>query len=420
MRVLHITPQQAQPLDALPQAAPETGFYWVSCTRAQLEAQLPQVQAMLGRVGGAPLVDLHVSDLLNPQLPSNYDYTSAYDILVFRRLATAHLPPLTAVGKAAPAAAPTTAAPAAAVSTAAAPLIPPISVQPAAADGKPAQAAPASHRPAHHSTGSAGSRDTAVLQRVETQPVGFALYDKVLLSVHPDECFLRESFWQRLESGSVKSDGRTSNTKMPVEPADLMLRMVNTMVDGYLDLRRSLTRQIDHWQLALLRPNKRFTSWNSVLDVRLALHQLDEICEDQRASVQDWTEALEGWPPESTPARQHERELLRVRSRDVLEHIERVTHHIHRMEQSAETAVQMHFSAQSNRANDIMRTLTTVTAIFLPLNLIAGIFGMNFEFIPLVHKKDGFIWALISMLVISVLLIAYFWRRRYLESEDKE
>ena len=259
-----------------------------------------------------------------------------------------------------------------------------------------------------------------MLQRVETQPVGFALYDQILLSVHPDGCFVLENFWQRLISGPAKTDSRQASTKMPVEPADLMLRMVNGMVDGYLDLRRTLTRQIDHWQMALLKPNKRFSNWASVLDVRLALHQLDEICEDQRAAVQDWTEALEGWPPEHTPARQHERELLRVRSRDVLEHIERVTHHIHRMEQSAETAVQMHFSAQSNRANDIMRTLTTVTAIFLPLNLIAGIFGMNFEFIPFVHKKDGFIWALVAMVIITVVLVAYFWRRRYLESEEKE
>jgi len=47
-----------------------------------------------------------------------------------------------------------------------------------------------------------------------------------------------------------------------------------------------------------------------------------------------------------------------------------VIHHVRRLEHSAETAVQMHFSAQSNRANDIMRTLTALTAIFLPLNLI--------------------------------------------------
>ncbi|QXZ08897.1 magnesium transporter CorA family protein [Comamonas sp. Y33R10-2] len=397
MRVLHITPLSAQPVEDLPSQPPTTGFYWVSCTRAEFEAQLPAIQSLLIHVGGAPLVDLHVSDLLNPALPSNYDYTSRYDILVFRRLANAHLPPLTGSHIATTPAAP---------ASLAAPL-------PAAAS--PTTSAPASHQPAH------SQRDAPVLQRVETQPVGFALFDQILLSIHPeDNCFVQDNFWQRLISGPVKVEGRQSSGKLPVEPADLMLRMVNGMVDGYLDLRRTLTRQIDHWQIALLKPHKRFSNWASVLDVRLALHQLDEICEDQRAAMQDWTEALEGWPSEHTPARQHERELLRVRSRDVLEHIERVTHHIHRMEQSAETAVQMHFSAQSNRANDIMRTLTTVTAIFLPLNLIAGIFGMNFEFIPFVHNQKGFLWALLAMALITVLLVAYFWRRRYLESEEKE
>ena len=74
----------------------------------------------------------------------------------------------------------------------------------------------------------------------------------------------------------------------------------------------------------------------------------------------------------------------------------------------------MHFSLQSNRTNDIMRTLTALTAVFLPLNLIAGIFGMNFEFIPLIHKQDGFWWAMGSMAVIALSLVALFWRKRYL------
>ena len=50
----------------------------------------------------------------------------------------------------------------------------------------------------------------------------------------------------------------------------------------------------------------------------------------------------------------------------------------------------MHFSAQSHRTNDIMRTLTVLTAIFLPLNLITGFFGMNFEGLPLIHSPTGF------------------------------
>ena len=103
----------------------------------------------------------------------------------------------------------------------------------------------------------------------------------------------------------------------------------------------------------------------------------------------------------------------------MLEHIERVVHHVRRLEQNAETAVQMHFSAQSNRTNDIMRTLTVLTAIFLPLNLIAGIFGMNFDFLPLIHTSSGFWWAMSAMLLIALALVLVFWRKRYLEHSGR-
>jgi len=62
-----------------------------------------------------------------------------------------------------------------------------------------------------------------------------------------------------------------------------------------------------------------------------------------------------------------------------------------------------------------MRTLTVLTAIFLPLNLIAGIFGMNFEFIPLLHLSNGFWIAMIIMLLTASGLLLFFWRKRYLE-----
>ena len=103
-----------------------------------------------------------------------------------------------------------------------------------------------------------------------------------------------------------------------------------------------------------------------------------------------------------------------MRSRDVLEHIERVIHHVRRMEQSAEAAVQMHFSAQSHRTNDIMRTLTALTAVFLPLNLITGFFGMNFEFLPIIHSPTGFWWTFSLMILVVVVVVSVFWRKRYL------
>jgi magnesium transporter len=84
------------------------------------------------------------------------------------------------------------------------------------------------------------------------------------------------------------------------------------------------------------------------------------------------------------------------------------------MEQGAETAVQIHFSALGHRTNEIMRALTALTAVFLPLNFITGFFGMNFEFLPLIHSAHA-MWAmLVLMAAVGVVVLAVFWRKRYL------
>ena len=62
---------------------------WLALERSELETDTATWQQRLQDLCGAVLVDLHVSDLLNAQLPSRYDYTDSYDLLVFRRLAAA-------------------------------------------------------------------------------------------------------------------------------------------------------------------------------------------------------------------------------------------------------------------------------------------------------------------------------------------
>jgi len=367
MRLLLVDTEHSLPLQTLPQHLDGPGFLWVALGRGELEAQLPAVQSALQRLCGGPLVDLHVSDLLNAQLPSHFEDTSWYDLLVFRRLATA-----------------------------------PVRTE-AVPDTSDAHATPASI---------AAVRET--LASIDTSPVGFAVFDRVLLTVHPHECSVADHFMQRLSGpGTTAADPRAASRR-PTSPADLMLRMVNHMVDGYLDLRRLLTRHLGALQQQLLDPRSRFSDWSALLESRNALQALEDTCEDQRAALQEWLDVLAQWPVAVEAAGQRERELLRVRSRDVLEHIERVLSHVRRLEQSAETAVQMHFSALGHRTNSIMRTLTVLTAIFLPLNLITGFFGMNFDALPLIHSATGVWVALLVMAAVGVGLLAYFRRKRYL------
>ena len=352
MRIFHIQGDQFTELPSLPEAAPAAGYYWVGVARAEFETTVGTLQAALQRWTGGQLVDLHVSDLLNAQLPSHFDYTSWYDLMVFRRLAA--------------------------------------SGDSIATNDKP-----------------------AALTRIDTSPVGFAVFDHVLLTVHPADCLVREYFAKRLEQQTPGSELRNS-TRMPPSPSDMALRMVNFMVDSYLDLRRLLTKQLDELQQQLFAPNASQISWKLLLDSRNGLHLLEDTCEDQRAAITEWIDALDELPRDDDPAVLRERELLRVRARDVHEHIERVLTHVRRLESSAENAVQMHFSAQSNRTNEIMRTLTVLTAIFMPLNLVTGFFGMNFEGLPLIHSAKGFWWTFGFMLIVGSGLSWYFWRKRYL------
>jgi Mg2+ and Co2+ transporter CorA len=372
MRVFHVAADQLVELPDLPPELPAQGFVWIGSGRREFELGHAALQAALQRWGCGTLVDLHVSDLLNNQLPSHYDDTSWYDLLVFRRLAAG-----------------------------------------SAADGLPVD-----------DTRGARANARRVLEGIDTSPVGFAVFDRVLLTVHPADCAVLEYFAQRLASlGAGALPGPNFEprvaTRLPTSPADLMLRMVNHMVDSYLELRRLLTRQLVTLQHELLDPRSHFNDWRLLLDSRNALNLLEDTCEDQRAAVQEWIDVLDEWPAEAEPERKRERELLRVRSRDVLEHIERVLSHVRRLEESSEAAVQMHFSALGHRTNQIMRTLTVLTAVFLPLNLITGFFGMNFEFMPLIHTSIGFWIAVLLMLAVGGGLAWLFWRKRYLSTTPR-
>ena len=175
-----------------------------------------------------------------------------------------------------------------------------------------------------------------------------------------------------------------------------------------------LTRHFGYLQHELLGGRGRFVHWEQFLESRNVLHLLEDTCEDQRAAVQEWMDSMDDWPVPSDPVAGREREVLRVRSRDVVEHIERVLTHVRRLEGSAEGAVQMHYSAQGSRTNDIMRTLTVLTATFLPLNLITGIFGMNFDAMPELHWAWGYPLALLLMVGVSATLYLVFKRRDWI------
>jgi magnesium transporter len=382
MQIVIFNQGSLQFADQLPSSAPSDGFVWVFTDRETMQADLPALQTLSHQVGGSTMLDLHCQDLASAVHPSHYDYTSVYDLIIFRRLATQLEMHAEAEHEAA--------------------------IEAYHGQGGKPRIKPSNTLPG--------------LSRISSKAVGFAVFDRLLISVHPRDCYSAKSFIQRfLADASAGLDAANARSRIPTSPVDLVLRMVNAMVDSYLDLRKELTVQLDNWQTELLKPHSRFNNWSALTGIRSQLHTLEDLCEEQHDAMQEWLDTLREQPliadlvnSTSPVINQAEHDALIARARDVIEHIERVVHHVRRLEQSAESAIQIYFGAQGNRTNDIMRTLTALTAIFLPLNLITGFFGMNFETFPLIHDKNALWWTMGVMVLIAITMGVVFWRKRYL------
>jgi magnesium transporter len=80
---------------------------------------------------------------------------------------------------------------------------------------------------------------------------------------------------------------------------------------------------------------------------------------------------------------------------------------------SLESASNFFFSAQTHKMNEIMKTLTIVSAIFIPLTFIVGVYGMNFDHMPELRYKNGYYTVVAGMVLIVFGMIYYFKRRRW-------
>jgi magnesium transporter len=100
--------------------------------------------------------------------------------------------------------------------------------------------------------------------------------------------------------------------------------------------------------------------------------------------------------------------------RDVYDHVLRVTDLIETLRDTLSNALDAHLSAVSNRLNEVMKTLTSWAAIILVPTFVAGVYGMNFDHMPELHWRYGYLGAVGVMALSAVLLYRMFKRRRWL------
>ena len=100
--------------------------------------------------------------------------------------------------------------------------------------------------------------------------------------------------------------------------------------------------------------------------------------------------------------------------RDIYDHIIQISENIDIYREMIWGLMDMYMTSISNKMNEVMKVLTIIATIFIPLTFIAGIYGMNFDNIPELHYKYSYfiLWAV--MIVLFIGMLAYFKRKKWL------
>jgi len=108
----------------------------------------------------------------------------------------------------------------------------------------------------------------------------------------------------------------------------------------------------------------------------------------------------------------HKKTLLYLR--DVYDHTIQVIDTIESYRDMLSSLLDLYLSTISNKMNEVMKVLTIIATIFIPLTFIAGIYGMNFSYMPELQWKWAYpaIWGV--MIVVTIIMIAFFKRRKWL------
>lgn len=183
----------------------------------------------------------------------------------------------------------------------------------------------------------------------------------------------------------------------------LFHRIVDAMVDRYRPAMASLEGRIDKLEDEVA--SARESMVRRVIRLRHELTQARRVLVPQRDAV----------------ARLARREFpgisdeMSYRFRDVYDHVVRVTEELLIFQDRVTGVLEVHLASVSNRLNQVMKVLTVMSTIFLPLTVLTGMWGMN---VPLPHFPGGadvqFWWVLGVMLALSGGMLAVFYRNRWM------
>ena len=226
-----------------------------------------------------------------------------------------------------------------------------------------------------------------------THDIDFFLGATYLVTVHDG---------QTRSAGSIREMCSRNEQVLGEGPAALMHRIIDQMVDNY----RPEVEELEEWldeleERVFAAPTKDLV--REILDVKRDVTGLRRIATPQRDAIGRL--ARREFPIIS--------DELAYRFRDVYDNLVRIADEALIFQDRVTSILEAHFSNVSYRLNEVMKVLTVITVIFMPLTLVAGIYGMNMHLPGVGSAEDPrMFWQLILGMIAGSCIMLWFFRRR--------
>ena len=186
-------------------------------------------------------------------------------------------------------------------------------------------------------------------------------------------------------------------------PDYLAYALIDAVVDNYFFVLERFGEKIDGLEERLIAEPRR--------ELLHEIHALKRDMIDLRKSVWPLREVVSGLERLESPLI---KKSTGVFLRDVYDHAIQVIDTVESFREILTSMVETYLSSVSNRMNEVMKVLTIIATIFIPITFLVGVYGMNFQFMPEIKWRWGYAFVWVVIIGTIVTMIAYFRRKKWL------
>ncbi len=226
-----------------------------------------------------------------------------------------------------------------------------------------------------------------------SEQISFILGDHYLLSIQEEaeyDCFSPVRDRITTAKGNIRKMG-----------ADyLMYTLIDAIIDGFFPVLEEYGEQLELLEDEVVANPSRQTLER--------IHRMKRELLSLRRAIWPQRDAINVLIRDESDLISHD---VRIYLRDCYDHTVQVLDMVETYREVASSLMDIYLSSVSNKMNEIMKVLTVISSIFIPLTFIAGVYGMNFEHMPELKTRLGYFVCLAVMLAVASVQLTLFWRK---------